>query len=120
MANKRITDVNFLESLNSDESFFVNHNNSIKQISRANLKMQKQHDVASVKLLSENWSNERQTVYLNGVTSNNTVIISPSPVSRTLYNEFDVCCSSQENGALTFECSSMPTEELTVNVLILD
>lgn len=37
MANKRITDVDFLESLNSDESFFVNQNNSIKQISKSNI-----------------------------------------------------------------------------------
>ena len=34
MADKRITDVDFLDSLNSDESFFVNQNNTIKQISR--------------------------------------------------------------------------------------
>ena len=37
MANKRITDVDFLESLNSDESFFVNQNNSIKQINKSNI-----------------------------------------------------------------------------------
>lgn len=120
MANKRITDVDFLESLNSDESFFVNHNNSIKQISRTNLKMQKQHGAVSVKLLLENWSNERQIVSVKGVTSNNTIIISPSPVSRIHYSESDVCCSAQENGTLTFECMTTPTEELTVNVLILD
>ena len=37
MANKRITDVDFAESLNSNESFFINQNNSIKQISRNNV-----------------------------------------------------------------------------------
>ena len=37
MANKRITDVDFIDSLNSDESFFVNQNNSIKQINRGNI-----------------------------------------------------------------------------------
>ena len=37
MANKRITDVDFLESLNSDESFFVNQNNTIKQINKNNI-----------------------------------------------------------------------------------
>ena len=34
MANKRITDVDFIDSLNGDESFFINRNNSIKQISK--------------------------------------------------------------------------------------
>ena len=37
MANKRITDVDFLDSLKSDESFFVNQNNSIKQINKSNI-----------------------------------------------------------------------------------
>ena len=39
MANKRITEVDFIDLLNSDESFFINRNNSIKQISRENLKI---------------------------------------------------------------------------------
>ncbi len=37
MANKRITDVDFLDSLSSNESFFVNQNNSIKQINKSNI-----------------------------------------------------------------------------------
>lgn len=37
MADKRITDVDFLDSLNGDESFFVNQNNSIKQINKNNV-----------------------------------------------------------------------------------
>lgn len=35
--NKRITDVDFIESFNSDESFFVNQNGSLKQINRGNV-----------------------------------------------------------------------------------
>ena len=37
MANKRITDVDFVDSLNSNESFFINQNNSIKQINKSNV-----------------------------------------------------------------------------------
>lgn len=37
MANKRITDVDYVSSLNSDESFFINHNNTIKQINKSNI-----------------------------------------------------------------------------------
>lgn len=37
MADKRITDVDFVDSLNSNESFFINQNNSIKQVSKSNL-----------------------------------------------------------------------------------
>ena len=37
MANKRITDVDFIESLDSSESFFINQNNTIKQINKTNI-----------------------------------------------------------------------------------
>lgn len=37
MADKRITDVDFVDSLNSDESFFINQNSSIKQINKSNV-----------------------------------------------------------------------------------
>ena len=37
MADKRITDVDFVDSLDSNESFFVNKNNSIKQINKSNI-----------------------------------------------------------------------------------
>lgn len=37
MATKRITDVDIISSLNSDESFFVNQNSSIKQINKSDI-----------------------------------------------------------------------------------
>lgn len=37
MANKRITDVDFIDSLDGDESFFVNKNSAIKQTSKQNI-----------------------------------------------------------------------------------
>lgn len=40
MANKRITEVDFIDSLTSDESFFINQNNTLKQISKKNVVME--------------------------------------------------------------------------------
>lgn len=37
MADKRITDVDFISSLASDESFFVNQNNTLKQINKSDI-----------------------------------------------------------------------------------
>jgi hypothetical protein len=34
MADKRITDVDYIGSLNNSESFFVNQNNTLKQINK--------------------------------------------------------------------------------------
>jgi hypothetical protein len=39
MADKRITDVDFLDSLNGNESFFVNQNNTLKQVNKNNIVM---------------------------------------------------------------------------------
>ena len=37
MIDKKITDVDFIDSLDSNESFFVNKNSSIKQINKSNI-----------------------------------------------------------------------------------
>lgn len=37
MANKRITEVDSIDSLNSNDSLFVNHNNTIRQVSKSNV-----------------------------------------------------------------------------------
>lgn len=37
MANKRITDVDFISSLSGDESFFVNQNNALRQVNKNNI-----------------------------------------------------------------------------------
>ena len=37
MANKRITDVDYLDSLNNNESFFINQNNALKQINKKDI-----------------------------------------------------------------------------------
>lgn len=40
MANKRITEVDFIDSLNSNESFFINQNSTLKQINKKNVVME--------------------------------------------------------------------------------
>lgn len=37
MATKRITDVDIIDSLNGNESFFINQNSTIKQINKSNI-----------------------------------------------------------------------------------
>lgn len=48
MANKRITDVDSLNSLNGSESFFVNQNNSLRQINRENLNIYSKTEVDTI------------------------------------------------------------------------
>ena len=87
---------------------------------RANLEAQKQHITVSAILSINGWSEKTQVINVDGVTSDNTVIVTPAPASRTFYNESDVHCSAQADRMLTFKCEETPKVELVVNVLILD
>ena len=65
------------------------------------------------------WNNSTQTVNVTGVTASNAVIISPAPANAAEYASCGVLCTAQGSGTLTFTCQSTPTNDLTVNVIIL-
>lgn len=66
------------------------------------------------------WSSSlTQTVSVSGVTSSNTVVVSPAPASYAAYTAANVRCTAQANAQLTFTCDEIPTVVLTVNVVIL-
>ncbi len=73
----------------------------------------------SVTLPAADWSESAQTVTATGVTSSNTVIIGAAPASQAEYTTCGVVCTAQGTDSLTFTCTSTPTNDLTVTVLIL-
>ena len=74
---------------------------------------------ATVTLTASGWSNNGQLVSCSGVTASNTVIVSPVTASHTAYVEAEVRCSYQTVDKIGFVCVTAPTEDLTVNVVIL-
>ena len=78
-----------------------------------------EHAAATVVLPASGWNDNTQTVSVPGVTANNAVMVGPAVVSRDEYAESDIVCTSQSDGALTFECAAVPTVDITVNVLIM-
>lgn len=81
---------------------------------------QEKHNSTSVSLSASNWSNMAQTVNVEGVTVNSTVVVTSAPENHISYGESGVYCSAQADGTLTFKCDSTPSKTLKVNVLILD
>lgn len=69
--------------------------------------------------LSTTWSSKQQSVTVSGVTTSNTVIVTPAPASYNMYCECGVYCSAQAANSLTFTCDEVPTSSLTVNIVIL-
>lgn len=70
-------------------------------------------------LVAANWSSNAQTVSVTGVTASNIVFVSPAPASATEYGQCGIICTAQSTNSLTFSCQTVPTNDLTVNVLIL-
>jgi hypothetical protein len=70
-------------------------------------------------LSATGWVENAQTVDVDGVTENNTVIICANPANATEYLESAVRCTNQTEGKLTFTCEEVPSIDLLVNVLIL-
>ena len=81
---------------------------------------QAQHKSVFVVLPADGWAELKQTVDVEGVTTDNDLIVTHTKESRAALNEAGVDVDAQGNGTLTFSCEQAPTVDLTVNVMILD
>ena len=70
-------------------------------------------------LAAGSWSNNAQTVAVEGVTEDNNIIVTGNPDCIEAWTNAGVYCTAQAANALTFTCTDVPTEELTANILIL-
>lgn len=70
-------------------------------------------------LLANGWTNRVQTVTVSGVTTTNTVIISPAPASVDDYLAAGIVCTAQGSNSLTFKCETLPSHNITLNIAIL-
>ena len=60
-----------------------------------------------------------QTVSVAGVTATSNCIITAAPDSYIAYAEAVVRCTAQGSGTLTFACETVPTSDVSANVLIM-
>lgn len=81
---------------------------------------QAQHSTLSLTLASADWSSNTITVTATWVTASNTVIVAPGPSSMADYTDWGVYCSSQASNSLTFVCDTEPSNDIDVNVVILN
>jgi hypothetical protein len=71
-----------------------------------------------VTLLVSDWVENTQSVSAKGVTASNVVWTAPVPNEQHLYTNYNIICTAQADGILTFSCETVPEEDLTVNVVI--
>ena len=81
-----------------------------------------EHKTISVTLAANAWADNQQTVTATGVKSNNTVLAvgGEDDTSHTAWSNCDIYAIAQATNSLTFKCRTVPTSDVTVNVLILD
>ena len=82
--------------------------------------IQAQHTSLSITIATSDWNNGTCTKTATGVTSSNTVIVSPASASYEAYGEAQVRATAQGANQLTFTCTDVPSSSLTVNVAILN
>ena len=73
----------------------------------------------TVTLESSDWSNNSQTVSVQGVTTTNAVIVTAAPGDVSTWSSCQIACTGQSSGALTFSCSTTPSGDVDANVLII-
>ena len=76
--------------------------------------------VATISLVSTDWSSHSQTKTVTGVTASNTVIVSPAALSAADYAAAEILCTAQAANSLTFTCTTDPVNNISVNVVILN
>lgn len=76
---------------------------------------------SSIILSADGWdgTTSNQVISVEGVTLSNIVIVSPIPSDQDAYSSSSIKCIDQGEGSLTFNCGTIPTTDITVNVVIL-
>lgn len=74
----------------------------------------------TITLASTDWSSHTQTKTVSGVTADNTIIVAPASSSAADYAAAEILCTAQAANSLTFTCTTDPTNNVSVNIVILN
>lgn len=69
-------------------------------------------------LTSAGWSNNQQTVYVNGLTDDVNAIVYAAPANQAAWEAAGVYAYSQSGGTITFRCETVPSGNLLANILL--
>ena len=73
----------------------------------------------TVTLPVNGWVDGIQVITVQGVTSDNTVLVGPAPSSAKDYTFAGVLCTAQSTNSLTMECEITPQYPIDVNIVII-
>ncbi len=73
----------------------------------------------TITLTAAGWSSNTQTVSVTGMTATGVVLVSPDPTDQSAYTSAGILCTAQAAGSLTFTCDTVPSGDLSVNIVML-
>ena len=73
----------------------------------------------TVTLTAAGWADNTQTVSVSGATDTNVKVVSPAPASIDEYASCGVKAAAEGAGTITFACTTVPKNDLIINVAIL-
>lgn len=73
----------------------------------------------TITLTAVGWSSNTQTVSVTGVTVDGVVMVSPDPTDQSAYTSAGILCTAQAAGSLSFSCDTVPSGDLSVNIVML-
>ena len=80
------------------------------------------HAATTALLSSSSWVSNQQTVTVQGVTSSNDIIATGAEddASHSAWSNCDIRVIAQGTNSLTFKCRTVPADNVTANILILN
>ena len=67
----------------------------------------------------DDWNGTTQTVTVDNITANSSVLVCPIPSDQTSALGFGVYCSGQGVNELTFTCVTTPTVDIQYNIMVV-
>lgn len=64
------------------------------------------------------WSNNQQTVYVDGLLADSPAIVTFDPASQGVWDAAGIIPFAQGEGTITFRCTTVPTAAVTANILL--
>lgn len=74
---------------------------------------------STVTLAAADWSAGTQTVTVSGVTSTGIIFVSPDPTDQAAYTSAGIIATAQSTDSITFTCTSTPSADIDVVVIML-
>ena len=104
-------------SLSTVQGTVATHDTEIAGLNADIITKNDKLNAVTITLTVDGWASNTQIVSASNVTADNIVWVSPAPASFDAYGKAGIRATAQAEGSITFTCTKVPAEEITVEVV---